>query len=145
MKLEQCIGSGVKVFWNTVSILHLNRQLLMMKIHLKKYFWQGLEIFANSYPEGSKVGPKMYIIKVYHQSWKQMRSLENCSEENWHRRPLKCILNVSLSNVDKFVHSALLCYDSNVLKEPCRNIFWGNRSKTVIRSVNIYQLAFLEN
>lgn len=104
--------------------------------------WKYLQILIL---KESKIGPKMYIIKVYHQSWKQMRSLENCSEENWHRRPLKCILNVSLSNVDKSVHSALLCYDSNVLKEPCRNIFWGNRSKTVIRSVNIYQLAFLEN
>lgn len=104
--------------------------------------WKYLQILIL---KESKVGPKMYIIKVYHQSWKQMRSLENCSEENWHRKLLKCILNINLSNVDKFVHSALFCYDSNVLKEPCRNIFWGNRSKTVIQSVNIYQLAFLEN
>lgn len=51
----------------------------------------------------------------------------------------------ALINVDKFVRSALFCYDSKVLKGPWGDIFCGSRSQMVIQSVNIYHLTLLEN
>lgn len=88
----------------------------------------------------------MHIKTSYHQSWKHMRSLKNSRVKKTDIEGLCRVTWMSaLINVDKFVHSALSCHDSKVLRKPLGDIFFGRGSKIAVQSVTIYHITLFEN